>query len=63
MIGQAYSYRHDLAVPDFNDNGPIINFDGDCVFCSGWVKFLLKHDRRGRYRWLALRATGLSQQG
>jgi predicted DCC family thiol-disulfide oxidoreductase YuxK len=52
MSGQSYSYRDDPAVPDFDDNGPVIIFDGDCVFCSGWVKFLLKHDRPGRYRFL-----------
>ena len=26
---------------------PLIVFDGVCVFCSAWVKFVLKHDRRG----------------
>ncbi|WP_105381743.1 thiol-disulfide oxidoreductase DCC family protein [Neorhizobium alkalisoli] len=52
MIGQSYSYRHDPAVPGFDDTVPVIIFDGDCVFCSRWVKFLLQHDRRGRYRFL-----------
>jgi predicted DCC family thiol-disulfide oxidoreductase YuxK len=32
---------------------PLIVFDGECVFCSGWVKFALKHDRQRRYRFLA----------
>ncbi|HSX63819.1 MAG TPA: DCC1-like thiol-disulfide oxidoreductase family protein, partial [Pseudoxanthomonas sp.] len=27
----------------------IIVFDGICVLCNRWVRFLLKHDRRGRY--------------
>jgi predicted DCC family thiol-disulfide oxidoreductase YuxK len=25
--------------------GPLIIFDTDCVLCSGWVHFLLKHER------------------
>ena len=25
----------------------IVVFDAHCLFCSGWVHFLLKHDRRG----------------
>ncbi|MBB4130927.1 thiol-disulfide oxidoreductase DCC family protein [Xanthomonas sp. 3075] len=31
-----------------------IVFDGVCLLCNGWVKFLLKHDRRGRYRFAAM---------
>lgn len=29
----------------------VIVFDGACVLCSGWVRFLLRFDRRGRYRF------------
>ncbi len=32
----------------------VIVFDGICVLCNGWVKFLLRHDRRGRYRFAAM---------
>lgn len=49
----AYSYRADPAVPPFADDKPIILFDGVCVLCSGWVKFVLRHDPVGRYRLLA----------
>lgn len=28
---------------------PLIVFDGVCVLCSGWVGFVLKHDRRGEF--------------
>ncbi len=53
-MGRAdYSYRTDPTVPAFADDRPLIVFDGECVFCSGWVKFALKHDRRQRYRFLA----------
>lgn len=48
-----YSYRSDAAVPTFPDDKPLIFFDGECVFCSGWVKFALKHDKAGRYRFLS----------
>ncbi len=37
-------------------DGPVIVFDGVCVLCNGWVRFLLKHDRHGRYRFAAMQA-------
>ncbi|WP_026612866.1 thiol-disulfide oxidoreductase DCC family protein [Ensifer aridi] len=49
----AYSYLDDPAVPPFADDHPLIVFDGECIFCSGWVQFVLAHDRHGRYRFLA----------
>lgn len=53
MLGkEQYSYRKDKAVPSFSDEGPIFDFDGQCVFCSGWVKFALKHDKSGKYRFM-----------
>jgi predicted DCC family thiol-disulfide oxidoreductase YuxK len=48
----AYSYRSDPAVPKFPDDRPIIVFDGYCVLCSGWVSFVLRHDRHATYRIL-----------
>lgn len=32
----------------------VIVFDGVCVLCNGWVGFLLRHDRRDRYRFAAM---------
>jgi len=32
----------------------VIVFDGVCVLCNGWVRFLLRRDRRGRYRFAAM---------
>lgn len=53
MLGkERYSYRRDKAIPSFSDEGPIFVFDGQCVFCSGWVKFALKHDKSGKYRFM-----------
>lgn len=34
--------------------GAVVVFDGVCVLCNGWVRFLLRHDRRGRYRFAAM---------
>jgi predicted DCC family thiol-disulfide oxidoreductase YuxK len=42
---EPYSYRRDSAVPAFADDRPIILFDGYCALCSGWVSFVLRHDR------------------
>ena len=42
------------------DNTPqacaVIVFDGVCVLCNGWVGFLLRHDRRQRYRFAAMQS-------
>ncbi|MGF6253388.1 thiol-disulfide oxidoreductase DCC family protein [Ensifer sp. LBL] len=52
MRREAYSYRNDASVPAFADDKPVIVFDGECIFCSGWVRFLLRHDRQAQYRYL-----------
>jgi predicted DCC family thiol-disulfide oxidoreductase YuxK len=49
----SYSYRRDTAVPEFADDKALIVFDGECVFCSAWVQFALKHVKAERYRFLA----------
>jgi predicted DCC family thiol-disulfide oxidoreductase YuxK len=49
----AYSYRDDPAVPRFADDRPVIIFDGECVLCSGSTQFVLHHDKRKVYRFLA----------
>jgi len=48
-----FAYRSDPSVPAFADDKPIIVFDGQCVFCSSWARFVLAIDRKGRYRLLA----------
>lgn len=32
----------------------VIVFDGICVLCNGWVRFLLRYDQAGRYRFAAM---------
>jgi hypothetical protein len=41
----AYSYRHDSSVPAFPDDRPVIVFDGKCVMCSAFARFVLRRDR------------------
>ncbi|SEL67103.1 Predicted thiol-disulfide oxidoreductase YuxK, DCC family [Pseudoxanthomonas sp. GM95] len=42
------------AVPGTAAGQAVIVFDGICVLCNGWVKFLLRHDAAGRYRFAAM---------
>lgn len=44
------SWRSDPALADFPDDRPLIVFDGECVLCSANVRFVLKHDKAGRFR-------------
>ena len=37
----------------------VIVFDGVCALCNRWVRFLLRFDRKGRYRFAAMQG----QQG
>ena len=39
---------------ELQGSGAVIVFDGVCVLCNGWVRFLLRHDVRGRYRFAAM---------
>ena len=46
-----HSYRADPAVPSFPDDRPLLVFDGVCVLCSGFAKFVLRHDKGQRFRF------------
>lgn len=35
----------------------IIVFDAQCLLCNGWVRFLLKHDRRAVFRFASIQGT------
>jgi predicted DCC family thiol-disulfide oxidoreductase YuxK len=47
---QPYSYRADPAVPPVPDDKALIVFDGVCVLCSGFARFVLNHDPDFRFR-------------
>lgn len=36
--------------------GGLILFDGVCVFCSRWVRFVIDHDADGRFRFVAIQS-------
>ena len=48
-------------------DGPVVLFDGVCHMCDEFVEFVLRHDRRGRFRFLSLQSaladTYLRQKG
>ncbi|MFL6580081.1 MAG: thiol-disulfide oxidoreductase DCC family protein [Burkholderiales bacterium] len=52
-LSKAYSYREDSSVPAFPDDRPIIIFDGHCVLCSRFARFVLRHDRDAVFRLMA----------
>ena len=45
-----YSYRTDPAVPAFPDDRALVVFDGVCVLCSGFARFILKRDKQFVFR-------------
>ena len=47
---EPYAYRNDPTVPDFDDDQPLIVFDGDCVLCSRSMRIILRLDRHKRFR-------------
>ena len=51
---RAYSYREDPSVPAFPDDRPIIIFDGHCVLCSSFARFVLRHDHSAVFRLVAV---------
>jgi predicted DCC family thiol-disulfide oxidoreductase YuxK len=53
MQRAAFSYRSDAAVPAFPDDRPILIFDGHCVLCSRFARFILRTDRHRRFRLMA----------
>lgn len=48
-----YSYRSDAGVPPFADDRPLIVFDGVCVLCSGFARFVARQDAAGQFRFTA----------
>lgn len=51
LSAAAHSYRADPAVPGFDDSQPLIVFDGVCVLCSGFARFVIARDREGAFRF------------
>lgn len=51
-MADPFSYRQDARVPGFPDDRPVIVFDGHCVLCSRFARFVMRHDKAARYRLL-----------
>ncbi|WP_020175110.1 thiol-disulfide oxidoreductase DCC family protein [Methyloferula stellata] len=49
---EAFAYRNDPAIPHFADDLPIVIFDGKCILCSSFVRFILCFDKHRRLRLL-----------
>ncbi len=47
---EAYSYRADSTVPPFDDKGPVVFMDGDCVLCSATARTIVRLDKAGEFR-------------
>ncbi len=47
-----HEYRTDPNVPRFDDDHPVVVFDGKCALCSSFAQFILKKDRDALYRLL-----------
>lgn len=45
-----------MSRPEPSPGAAIIVFDGVCVLCNGWVRFLLRRDRRRRYRFASMQS-------
>ncbi len=54
-----YSYRADPLLAHLPDGKPIIVFDGVCVLCTGFARFVVARDPEARFRLTAAQsATG-----
>ena len=45
--------QDDPAIPAFPTDRPIIIFDGHCILCSGFARFVLRHDKKASFRLMA----------
>ena len=49
-LGTRFAYRQDSQVPAFPDDQPLFIYDGQCIMCSGFVRWLIEQDTAGRIR-------------
>ena len=47
---EPYSYKRDPIVPDFDDSGPVVFMDGDCVLCTTGARLIARLDRKEEFR-------------
>jgi predicted DCC family thiol-disulfide oxidoreductase YuxK len=51
-----FSYRSDPTVPTFDDDQPLLIFDGLCVLCSSGVQWMLARDPGGTSRFAVIQS-------
>jgi predicted DCC family thiol-disulfide oxidoreductase YuxK len=39
----------------------IVVFDAQCLLCNGWVQFLLRHDRKGTFKFASIQGAAGQQ--
>ncbi|MBI3501239.1 MAG: thiol-disulfide oxidoreductase DCC family protein [Bacteroidetes bacterium] len=37
-------------------NSPVLLFDGVCNYCNAWVNFVIRHDKKKKFRFAALQS-------
>jgi predicted DCC family thiol-disulfide oxidoreductase YuxK len=47
---EPYSYRDDVAVPRFDDSGPVAFMDGECALCTRGARIICRFDHRGEFK-------------
>ena len=52
-----YSYRDDPAVPRFPDDKGLIVFDGVCVLCTGFARFVIERDSAFAFRMTTVQSS------
>ena len=48
-----HSYRENPNVPDFPDDRAVVVFDGMCVMCSHFMRFILRNDSQHHFNFLS----------
>jgi predicted DCC family thiol-disulfide oxidoreductase YuxK len=49
-LANDFAWRADPRVPAFADTAPLFIYDGECIMCSGFVRWMMAQDRAGRIR-------------
>lgn len=49
----AYSYRSEPPLAHLPDDKPLIVFDGVCVLCTGFARFVIARDKQASFRFAA----------
>jgi predicted DCC family thiol-disulfide oxidoreductase YuxK len=49
--------RFDVMASPVDSSGHVVLFDGVCNLCNGWVRFVVRRDRRRRFCFASLQST------